>query len=319
MLKYTIKKLLLMIPMMLLISVFIFFGIKATGVDPINYLVTPDMAANPALLEALREKYGLNDPIYVQYFRWLGQLLQGNFGTSMVSGSSISSILVNFLPATLLLSSVSLTLAAILGITIGILSAVKQNGIIDYMGRFLAVLGQAMPEFLVGLVLLLVFSIRLGWLPATGRYSAGVSNAFLDGLRHMILPCLAITFSMCSIVMRYSRNAMLDVMNSDYIKMARSKGIPEWKVYLKHGFRNAMRPVVVILVCRISLLFSGSVVIESVFSWPGIGSKMTGAVVSGDYTVVMILALTIAAAVLVASFLLDLISAWLDPRVRLGL
>ena len=197
MLKYTIKKLLLMIPMMLLISVFIFFGIKATGVDPINYLVTPDMAANPALLEALREKYGLNDPIYVQYFRWLGQLLQGNFGTSMVSGSSISSILVNFLPATLLLSSVSLTLAAILGITIGILSAVKQNGIIDYMGRFLAVLGQAMPEFLVGLVLLLVFSIRLGWLPATGRYSAGMSNAFLDGLQSLPFPCVP---SLCAIL-----------------------------------------------------------------------------------------------------------------------
>ena len=124
---------------------------------------------------------------------------------------------------------------------------------------------------------------------------------------------------MCSIVMRYARNSMLDVMNSDFIKMARSKGIPEWKVYLKHGFRNAMRPVLVVLVFRISMLFSGSVVIESVFSWPGIGSKMTSAVVSGDYTVIMILALTIAASVLVASFLLDLISAWLDPRVRLGL
>lgn len=319
MIKYILKKLLMMIPMLLVISALVFFGIKATGIDPINYLVTPDMAANPALLEALREKYGLNDPVYIQYFHWIGQMLQGNFGRSMVSGASISSIIANFLPATLLLSSVSLIAAAILGIAIGIVSAIKQNGIVDYFGRFLAVLGQAMPEFLIGLVLLLIFSIKLGWLPATGRYSAGAENMFLDGLRHMILPCLAITISMCSIIMRYARNAMLDVMNSDYIKMARSKGIPEWKVYLKHGFRNAMRPVVVVLVFRISLLFSGSVVIESVFSWPGIGSKMTSAAVSGDYTVVMILALTIAASVLVASFLLDIISAWLDPRVRLGL
>ena len=319
MLKYTLKKLLMMIPMLLIISALIFCGIKLTGADPVNYLVTPDMAANPALLEALREKYGLNDPIHIQYFRWLGQLLHGNFGTSIVSGSSISSIIQNFLPATLLLSSVSLLLAAILGITIGIVSAIKQNGIIDYVGRFLAVLGQAMPQFLIGLVLLMIFSIKLGWLPATGRYSADASNHFVDGLRHMILPCFAITISMCSIVMRYARNSMLDVMNSDFIKMARSKGIPEWKVYLKHGFRNAMRPVLVVLVFRISMLVSGSVVIESVFSWPGIGSKMTSAVVSGDYTVIMILALTIAASVLVASFLLDLISAWLDPRVRLGL
>ena len=274
MLKYTLKKLLMMIPMLLIISALIFCGIKLTGADPVNYLVTPDMAANPALLEALREKYGLNDPIHIQYFRWLGQLLHGNFGTSIVSGSSISSIIQNLLPATLLLSSVSLLLAAILGITIGIVSAIKQNGIIDYVGRFLAVLGQAMPQFLIGLVLLMIFSIKLGWLPATGRYSADASNHFVDGLRHMILPCFAITISMCSIVMRYARNSML---------------------------------------------FSGSVVIESVFSWPGIGSKMTSAVVSGDYTVIMILALTIAASVLVASFLLDLISAWLDPRVRLGL
>lgn len=319
MLKYTLKKLLMMIPMLFVISVLVFFGMKATGIDPINYLVTPDMATNSALLDALREKYGLNDPIYVQYFRWLGQMLQGNFGTSMVSGSSIADIIANFLPSTLLLSCVSLGLAAILGVTIGILSAIRQNSIIDYVGRFLAVLGQATPEFLTGLILLLLFSIKLGWLPATGRYSAGAANPFLDSLLHMILPCAAITITMCSIVMRYARNSMLDVMNSDYIKMARSKGIPEWKVYLKHGFRNAMRPVVVILVFRISLLFSGSVVIESVFSWPGIGAKMTGAVVSGDYTVVMVLALTIAVSVLVASFLLDLISAWLDPRVRLGL
>lgn len=319
MLKYTLKKLLMLIPMLLVISALIFFGIKATGADPVNYLVTPDMAANPELLDSLREKYGLNDPAYVQYFRWLGQLLQGNFGTSIVSGSSIASILANFMPATLLLSSVSLILAAILGIVIGILSAIRQNGLIDYIGRFLAVLGQAMPQFLIGLCLLYVFAIKLGWFPATGRFSADAENHFVDGLKHMILPCFAITISMCSILVRYTRNSMLDVMNSDYVKMARSKGIPEWKVYIKHGFRNAMRPVLVILVFRISLLFSGSVVIESVFSWPGVGSKMTSAVVSGDYTVIMILALTIAASVLVASFLLDLISAWLDPRVRLGM
>lgn len=167
MLKYAIKKLLMMIPMLLVISALIFFGIKATGVDPINYLVSPDMAANTEMMEALREHYGLNDPAYVQYFRWLGQMLQGNFGSSMVTGTSIAEIIANFLPPTLLLSSVSLVLAAILGLVIGLVSAVKQNGIVDYIGRVLAVLGQAMPQFLIGLILLLFFSIRLGWLPAT--------------------------------------------------------------------------------------------------------------------------------------------------------
>ena len=196
MLKYAIKKLLMMIPMLLVISALIFFGIKATGVDPINYLVSPDMAANTEMMEALREHYGLNDPAYVQYFRWLGQMLQGNFGSSMVTGTSIAEIIANFLPPTLLLSSVSLVLAAILGLVIGLVSAVKQNGIVDYIGRILAVLGQAMPQFLIGLILLLFFSIRLGWLPATGMYSAGATNMFVDVVKRLILPCIAITIAM---------------------------------------------------------------------------------------------------------------------------
>ena len=319
MIKYTIKKLLMMIPMLLIISALIFFGMKATGIDPINYLASPDIVANPALLEELRESMGLNDPAIVQYFRWLGEMLKGNFGISLSTGTAIADIIKNYLPATLILSGISLVVSTILGIAFGIISAVRQNGIFDYIGRFLAVLGQAVPQFIIGVILLAIFSVNLGWLPSSCRFSANGAGSFLDSVQHLILPVIAVTIPMCAVLVRYTRNSMLDIMNSDFIKLARSKGIPEWKVYIKDGFRNALRPVIEILVFRISLLFSGSVVVENDFAWPGVGAKLTESVVSGDYTVVMVLALVIAASVLVASFLLDIISALLDPRVRANL
>lgn len=316
MLRYTIKKIAMMIPMLLIISALIFFGMKATGIDPINYLVSPEQMSNVELLDQLREEMGLNDPVVIQYFRWLGQMLTGNFGVSISTGTPIANIISNYLPATLLLSAVSLVLSTVLGIGFGIISAVRQNGIIDYMGRIMAVLGQAVPEFVTGIILITIFAIKLGWLPSSGLASANAANPFLDVVQHLILPVIAVTLVMCAVLVRYTRNSMLDVMNSDYIRMARSKGIPEWKVYIKHGFRNSLRPVLVILVFRISLLVGGSVVVENVFAYPGVGVQLTNAVVSGDYTVVMVLALVIAAAVLVASVLLDILSALLDPRIR---
>lgn len=319
MLKYIGKRIAMMIPMLLIISALIFFGMQAAGVDPINYLLTPDQAASGTEnVERLREQLGLNDPAVIQYFRWIGNILKGNLGSSYVSGTPISQIVANYLPATLQLSAISLVLSAIIGIGIGIASAIRQNGILDYVGRALAVMGQAIPQFIFGILILWIFSIKLGWFPASGQFSAEAANPFVDGLLHLVLPVATLTLAMCAVVMRYSRNTMLDVMNMDYIRTARSKGIPGWKVYIKHAFRNAMRPVLVILIFRIPMLVSGAVVIENVFSWPGIGTSLTSAITSGDYPVVMILALIIAAVMLVCSVLVDIITAFLDPRVRIG-
>jgi len=265
----------------------------------------------------LRESLGLNDPLIIQYFRWLGNCLHGDLGYSF-DGSSIASIIAVRLPYTFELAGYSLVLSAVIGIGIGIISAVRQNGIIDYVGRVLAVLGQAVPQFLVGIILIQVFAIKLGWFPSANRVSPDATNAFVDAFKHLFLPVLTLTICMVAVLMRYARNTMLDVLNSDYIKTARSKGIPEWKVYLKHGFRNAMKPVLVILVFRIPMLVGGSVVIESVFSYPGIGLTMTNAIVSADYPIVLITTLIIAAAMLICSFMVDVFNALLDPRVRLG-
>lgn len=313
MLKYILKKLLQMIPMLLLISFLVFGALQLTGIDPVSYIATPDMAANQKNLDLLRERLGLNKPFIIRYFNWIGNILRGDFGYSIAKGNSIGGILAQRLPATIELALVALLLSSVVGITIGILSAIYQNSIIDYVGRFMAVLGQAIPQFFFGIVIIQIFSIKLGWLPSSGRYST-----YATPLQHFILPALTMTLSMTSVLMRYSRNNMLGVLNSDYVKTARMKGISEAKVYVKHAFRNAVRPVLVILCFRLPLLISGSVVIESVFAWPGIGSVITDAVVAGDYPVVMVTTLMVAAAILVASFLVDVLAAALDPRVRLG-
>ena len=313
MLKFIAKKLLQMIPMLLLISFIIFGALQLTGVDPVSYLASPDMAGSAENLELLRERLGLNDPFVVRYFRWIGDMLKGDFGYSIANGADIKTLLLTRLPATMELAAVALVLSSIIGITIGILSAIWQNSVIDYIGRFFSVLGQAIPQFFFGICLIQIFSIKLGWLPFSGRMSLNASR-----VEHFILPALTMTIAMCSVLMRYSRNNMLGVLNSDYVKTARCKGIPEWKVYVKHAFRNAVRPVLVILCFRLPMLIGGSVVIESVFAWPGIGSVITSSVIAGDYPVVMVTTLLVAAAILTASFLVDVLTALLDPRVRLG-
>lgn len=317
MLNFIGKKLLQMIPMLLLISFIVFGGLQLMDVDPISYMLTPDMAASAENQEALREQLGLNDPFIVRYVNWVKDLLKGNFGYSIVNGSSIANIVRTRLPATFELAIIALILSSIIGIGIGILSAIRQNGIIDYVGRVFAVLGQSIPQFFFGICMVQIFAIKLGWLPVNGRTSPGASGLG-DAIVHLVLPVLTMTVAMCAVLMRYSRNTMLDVLNSDYIKTARSKGIPEWKVYLKHGFRNAMKPVLVILMFRIPALIGGSVVIESVFSYPGIGTSMTNAITNMDYNLVLVITLIIAAVMLVASFMVDVLNALLDPRVRLG-
>lgn len=317
MFKYILRKLLFMIPMLIIISFLIFMALQFLPIDPINYLIPPEAASNEALKETLRETYGLNDPKIVQYGRWISNIVKGEFGYSIINGQSIASILAQKLPATLELAVTALIISSVLGILLGIISAVNQNGIIDYIGRVIGVLGQSIPQFLFGIILIDVFALQLGLFPVGGRNIYGVAT-FGDKMHNLFLPSLALSLGMISTVLRYTRNSMLDVMNKEYIKTARSKGVAEWKVYLKHAFRNSMGPILVTILLRIPGLIGGSVVIESVFNWPGIGSTLMGAVTSGDYPIIMVITLLIASVMLIVSFLVDVLSAILDPRVRLG-
>ena len=314
--KYILKKLLFMIPMLIIISFLIFMALQFMPVDPINYLLPPDAAQSEALKESLREAYGLNDPVIVQYGRWILNILKGDFGYSITNGQQISTILAQKLPATLEIAITALIISSVLGILLGILSAVNQNGVIDNIGRVIGVVGQSIPQFLFGIILIDVFALKLGIFPVGGRNLYGAAT-FGDKLHNMFLPSIALSLGMIATVLRYTRNSMLDVMNKEYIKTARSKGVPEWKVYLKHAFRNSIGPIMVTILLRIPGLIGGSVVIESVFNWPGIGSTLMGAVTSGDYPIIMVITLLIATVMLVVSFMVDVLSAILDPRIRL--
>ena len=313
--KYIAKRLMTMLVMIIVISFAIFVAMNATGVDPVSYrLGVEHYTAEGA--EQMRESLGLNDPLPVRYLRWWKDMLSGNFGYSVAHGYSIRDGLISKWPATLEISLIALVLSTIVGIGVGMLSAIHQNSPIDYLGRGLAALGNSMPEYFFALILIQLFSVRLQLLPNAGRVPVGAVT-FWDRLPNLILPVAALAIPMCGNLLRYTRNTMLDVAQMEHVKLARSKGLPEWKVYLRHVFRNSMRPVVTVLLFRMTLLLGGSVAVETVFSWPGVGVVLTTAITANDYSVVMLYTLMMAAVMLTISFLVDLFAALLDPRVRL--
>lgn len=317
-LAYLIRRLLILLPMLLVISFLVYLGMEMMPGDAVSYMVSPDQLANisPERLEEMREALGLNRPFVERYVHWLAALLRGNFGYSLTSGVPIAQILAQKLPATLELSAAALLISTILGNLLGILSAVRRGGKADNLLTVLGMVGVSIPEFFFGLTMLLVFSIHLKWLPIGGRTSPDYTG-YAQQLRHLILPATVLGISMTAGVMRYARASMLDAMNKEFMKTARSKGLPNWRVYLMHGFRVALTPVVVLIGFRLPMLIGGSVVIEQIFQWPGIGEAFVAAVRGQNHPLVMAIALLSVIVVLVASFMVDLLTALIDPRVRL--
>ncbi len=281
-------------------------------------MFSPDQLANidPQKLAEMRELYGLNDPFFLRYLKWLWQLLQGNFGYSITNGVAIKDLLAQLFPATLELSLAALFISTILGSVLGILSALKKGSLGDNLLTVAGMIGVSIPQFFFGMVCIVVFALNLGWLPIGGRTAPGMTGAFAH-LKFLILPASVLGISLTAGVMRYARSSMLDTMNKDYIKTARAKGLPEWRVNLVHGFRVSLTPVVVLIGFRLPTLIGGSVVIETIFQWPGIGNAFKTAVTGQNYPLVMMIALFSVLAVLMASFLVDILTAILDPRVKL--
>lgn len=315
---YIIRRLLILIPMLIVISFLIYLGIELMPGDAVSFMIGPEAAANIPIerLDEIRESLGLNDPFIVRYFRWLGGIIRGDFGYSLSSGVPISEIVFSRLPATIELAVAALIFSTVLGSILGILSALKRGSILDNVVTVAGMVGVSLPQFFFGLVAIVVFSLNLGWLPAGGRIMPGYET-FFDRLPHLILPAIVLGSSLTAGVMRYSRNSMLESLNKDFIKTARSKGLPEWRINLIHGFRVAMTPVVVLVGFRLPMLVGGTVVIEEIFQWPGMGREFLAAVRSQDLPLVMMIALFTVTAVLFASFLIDILTAIIDPRVRL--
>ena len=317
MVSFLIRRIAILVPMALTISALIFFASRLSPIDPINAMVPPDMASDSANLEQLREELGLNDHIILQYFTWLKNIATGEFGYSLQSGQQISEILALRMPATLELVLSALILSTLLALTLGLFAGAKKGGFADKLSRVLGVIGIAIPDFFIGLVLLNIFAFRVEWLPTGNRVAPGQVTLW-DRLPNLILPVATLTIAMLAVLIRYTRNSVLDTLNRDFVKTARSKGVPEWRVLYSHVFRNSLGPVMVLLAFRLPLLVGGSILVETVFQWPGIGTTIIAAVTASDYPVIMVVSMIIAMVILVASFLVDVIKSILDPRVRLG-
>lgn len=319
MLQYFIKRVLLMIPKILLITIIIFIGIKLVPGDSVDYLIPASKAAELGLkgMEELREVIGLNDSYVTQYFRWMGNLLQGDLGYSHINGASISSMVAARFPITIELCLISLLFSSLFGIIFGYISAIRHNKPIDYALTACGMIGISVPEFFFGLILIMVFAIELGWLPTGGRLSVG-QPGFFQRLDHLILPCACLGIGLVANLMRYVKNSMMDTLHMEYIKTARSKGLSPIRVNIRHSFRNAMIPIMSILVGRITLLIGGSVAIETIFNFPGMGKLLLDSVNNSDLPTVMIMTLLLTVSVLFATLLTDLFSAMLDPRIRMG-
>jgi peptide/nickel transport system permease protein len=306
------------IPMLLVISILVFAGLDATPGDPLNRMLSPEQAAqmDPQAKEAFREAMGLNGPFYLRYYKWIRGVLKGDFGRSLVSGMEVSQILKNRIPATMELALLALFISSILGIIFGVIAAIKQNTWVDYASAIAGIVGVSIPEFFIAIVAIQIFAIKLKWFPTGGRSVYGATS-YIERIPNYIMPALVLGFALTAALMRYTRGSMLDVLNKDYVKTARSKGLPEWKVFIKHAFRNALMPVVLLLSFRLPLLIGGAVIIEQVFIWPGMGRAILEAISGKDYPVVLMATLLTATVVLLASFIVDLFTALLDPRVRI--
>lgn len=298
-----------------LVSLLTFFLIHLSPGGPSSLI---DFSSTAAERDARLRQYGLDRPVPERYAAWLAAAVQGDLGTSINQGLPVSRLLWQRLGPTLILGVASLILAAAFGIALGVLGALYRDRWPDHLVSTLSTLGMSVPNFWLGIVVIIVFAVQLGWLPASGSGSIGRGFDPVDRLRHLVLPASVLAFSLMPNVVRVTRAALLEVMKSDYVRTARAKGLIEWTVLAKHTMRNAMVPVVSMLGLITTVLFSGSVVIESVFGWAGIGRLAIEAANGRDYPVILGVTLLAGAIVVVVNMVVDVMYALIDPRIRHG-
>jgi ABC-type dipeptide/oligopeptide/nickel transport system permease component len=285
------------------VSFVVFLILHLTG-DPALLLLPPDASAED--IAKFRKAMGFDDPWPVQYLRFLKGAVRGDFGESVRHGEPAMGLVLERLPATFELAGAGLLIALCLAIPAGIVSAVRRNTAVDYVSTVVALLGQAMPTFWLGIMLILVFSVRLGWLPSSGR----------GDLEHLILPAFTLGLFTTARITRLTRSGMLEVLGQDYIRTARAKGVSESPVVLKHALRNASIPIVTIVGIELGTLLGGSVITETIFAWPGVGRLSVQAIFNRDYPVVQAAVFLLASTFVIVNFLVDVVYTYLDPRIR---
>lgn len=300
--KYISKRLLQAIFVLLGVSLVAFIILHLSG-DPLSLLISS--GATPEQEAAIRTKMGLDDPLYIQYFRFLAQILHGDFGESLYYKQSTLSLIMNRLPATIQLTFAGILVATVIGIPLGIIAATKKGSVVDSVVRIIAICGQAIPSFWLGLMMILIFSVKLKWLPTSGRGT----------FAQMIMPAITVgLFSMAS-VCRLTRSTMIETLKTDYIRTAKAKGLHKARIIVVHALRNSLLPVVTTIGMEIGHLLGGTFLTETIFSWPGIGSLAVQAITNRDYPLVQTAVLITAFMFVIVNLIVDLLYAVIDPRI----
>lgn len=313
--KYILKRILIAIPVLIGITI-IDYAIMCMAGSPLEMMQGPRVSE--AALEAKKIALGLDKPVYVQYFVWLGQLLHGNMGYSIKSYQPVSDMIASHIGPTLLLMGVSLIVSLLIAIPAGIYSAIHQYEKGDYAVVTMSFLGSSIPGFFLSLLLIYVFTVKLGWLPSSGMTTLGVESSIGDVAAHMVMPVIVLAFSMAGSNIRYIRSSVLEILQQDYLRTAKAKGIGHFRVINKHALRNALVPIVTVIGMQIPTLFGGAVIIEQVFSWPGLGLMTMSAITGRDYPVIMGVCLLSAIVVLAANLITDIVYALVDPTIQLN-
>ncbi|MGQ9492014.1 MAG: nickel ABC transporter permease [Anaerolineae bacterium] len=315
MLAYLARRTLTLLPILLLMSVMVFALIRMVPGDPIDVMYGSE-GMDEVRRAALSRALGLDQPVVVQYGKWLWRAVQGDLGNSYRAGMPVLQLVAQRLPATLLLSFAALFLSLLIALPLGLLAAVKRNSGLDMAAMIFAILGISLPNFWSGILLVLVFAVWLGWLPSIGYVSP--LEDFFKSLRHLILPAITLGWALSGVTTRLARSSLLEELGKDYVRTARGKGLAERTVLLTHALRNALIPTVTMVGLQLGFLIGGTVVVETVFAWPGVGLLVVDSILARDYPVVQGIVLVIAVVVVLVNLLVDVIYTLLDPRIRLG-
>jgi peptide/nickel transport system permease protein len=334
MLGYLLGRIAATIPVLVLISLLVFLLIHAAPGDPADLLLSDE--ASPADIAEARRRWGLDQPIYVQYLRFLANIASGDLGISFRYSDPVLDLIRQRLPATIELAIASLLIALVFGIPLGVWAGAKPNSWADNLGSMFGFFGISMPSFWLGIMLILVVSGYFNWLPSSGRNTYGVAqgsetgfyifNSLLsgnakaawDGIKYIIMPAIALGTGMMGLVMRVTRSSVLEIMSEDYVRTARAKGLGESRVLWRHVLRNALVPVITVVGLELGTLLSGSIIVETVFAWPGSGSLLIAGIQSRDYPLITGTVLTYTVAFVFINFAIDVLYGWIDPRIRFG-
>lgn len=330
-----LERILVTIPIMLGVAIVVFLFIRLTPGDPIDIMMGQGGAVSAGEMEQLRSEFNLDKPLHVQLGIFLKNALRGDLGFSYVQRRPVTKLIAERLPATIELALGALIFSLVVAFPVGILSATRQNSFLDRFSMAGAFLGISMPGFWLGIVLILLFSVRLGWLPVQGRVSyeaqlqtvtgyfvldsllTGNRAALVSSLEHLVLPSITLGAPVAAVVARVLRSSMLETMRSDFVFLARSKGAPEWLVVLKHALRNALIPTVTVVGLQVGILLGGNMIIENVFGWPGLGRMVVSAIFQRDFPLVQGSVMVYAFTFVMANLIVDILYTYLNPRISL--